>query len=69
MRDPNFINPMRWPRATLLPFADAQTMRRASTPTICRTTIVSPPLMIQISFNSFSCRLFAIGREEAAGTI
>src|SRR5258708_1982075 len=53
MRDPNFIRPIRSPRASCCPSATRQTMRRASTPTICLTTTGSPQWSIQTSFSSF----------------
>src|SRR5258708_5122211 len=53
MRDPNFIRPIRSPRASCCPSATRQTMRRASTPTICLTTPGCPPRSGPTSFRSF----------------
>ena len=64
IRDPNFMIPNRWPRATSTPGERRQTTRRASTPTTCRKTTVWPPCSRRTSLRSF-CGSGTLGRRPA----
>ncbi len=70
MREPNFITPNRSPAFTTSPSFTRQTMRRARMPTICRTTMVCPPMIDRDLGELVQVAGFrAVRRQEAAGMI